>query len=226
MTPAGLPHSEISGSKAVCASPKLIAACHVLHRFPEPRHPPCALSCLTSISGFPQKKTGMQHGTHAAEYTPQLPPVRRPTSHRRGHPRLHFFPIRLSKIRRPITQSHTGHQSFRPSPAMLSNAMRLSGGAPGEPKSPPVNAGTKPATTAKLQPPLRHPTPQSASANPPKSFAAFPSRAPEPPAASPPCSNPRPNRANGRRNHRRMFPSFCVVAAKRSKFGDTKPGVW
>ena len=55
MTPAGLPHSEISGSKAVCASPKLFAAYHVLHRFPEPRHPPCALACLTSISGSPQK---------------------------------------------------------------------------------------------------------------------------------------------------------------------------
>ena len=29
---AGLPHSEISGSKVICTSPKLIAACHVLLR--------------------------------------------------------------------------------------------------------------------------------------------------------------------------------------------------
>ena len=28
----GLPHSEIFGSKVMCTSPKLIAACHVLHR--------------------------------------------------------------------------------------------------------------------------------------------------------------------------------------------------
>ena len=28
----GLPHSEISGSKVICTSPKLIAAYHVLHR--------------------------------------------------------------------------------------------------------------------------------------------------------------------------------------------------
>ena len=28
----GLPHSEISGSKVICTYPKLIAACHVLHR--------------------------------------------------------------------------------------------------------------------------------------------------------------------------------------------------
>src|SRR5205809_219743 len=44
----GLPHSEISGSKPVCGSPELIAAYHVLHRRPAPRHPPCALSSLTT----------------------------------------------------------------------------------------------------------------------------------------------------------------------------------
>ena len=44
---AGFPHSEISGSTAICASPKLIAACHVLHRLLMPRHSPCALNSLT-----------------------------------------------------------------------------------------------------------------------------------------------------------------------------------
>jgi hypothetical protein len=44
----GLPHSEISGSKPVCGSPELIAAYHVLHRRPAPRHPPYALSSLTT----------------------------------------------------------------------------------------------------------------------------------------------------------------------------------
>ena len=43
----GFPHSEIPGSKPVCGSPRLIAACHVLHRLLLPRHPPCALSSLT-----------------------------------------------------------------------------------------------------------------------------------------------------------------------------------
>ena len=47
MTPAGFPHSEICGSQAICASPQLIAAYHVLHRLLTPRHPPCALSSLT-----------------------------------------------------------------------------------------------------------------------------------------------------------------------------------
>ena len=41
-----LPHSEISGSKRMCRSPKLIAACHVLHRLLAPRHPLCALKSL------------------------------------------------------------------------------------------------------------------------------------------------------------------------------------
>jgi hypothetical protein len=47
MTPAGLPHSEISGSTRVNRSPKLIAACRVLHRLPMPRHSPLALSSLS-----------------------------------------------------------------------------------------------------------------------------------------------------------------------------------
>ena len=44
--PAGFAHSETRGSKAMCASPRLIAACHVLLRLPVPRHPPCAFPIL------------------------------------------------------------------------------------------------------------------------------------------------------------------------------------
>ena len=47
---SGFPHSEICGSKCMCHSPQLIAACHVLHRRPVPRHSPCALSNLTYSS--------------------------------------------------------------------------------------------------------------------------------------------------------------------------------
>ena len=46
----GLSHSDICGSKATCAYPQLFAACHVLHRLREPRHPPCALSCFSLSS--------------------------------------------------------------------------------------------------------------------------------------------------------------------------------
>jgi hypothetical protein len=53
----GFPHSEISGSTPVCGSPKLIAACHVLHRLILPRHPPCALSSLVIEFTRTQKPT-------------------------------------------------------------------------------------------------------------------------------------------------------------------------
>ena len=43
---AGFPHSDIRGSQGICPSPRLFAACHVLLRHPEPRHPPCALFCF------------------------------------------------------------------------------------------------------------------------------------------------------------------------------------
>ena len=43
LLPAGLSHSEISGSNLVCKSPELFAAYHVFLRLQEPRHPPYAL---------------------------------------------------------------------------------------------------------------------------------------------------------------------------------------
>ena len=44
----GFPHSEIHGSMDICSLPWLIAAYHVFLRLLVPRHPPCALFCLTS----------------------------------------------------------------------------------------------------------------------------------------------------------------------------------
>ena len=46
--PCGFPHSEIRGSRDICSSPRLFAAYHVFLRLSVPRHPPCALSSLTS----------------------------------------------------------------------------------------------------------------------------------------------------------------------------------
>ena len=48
LQPAGLPHSDIPGSRAICASPGLFAAYHVLRRLREPRHPPSALAYFLS----------------------------------------------------------------------------------------------------------------------------------------------------------------------------------
>ena len=43
------PHSEICGSKLICSSPQLFAACHVLRRLPMPRHSPYALLRLNYL---------------------------------------------------------------------------------------------------------------------------------------------------------------------------------
>ena len=43
----GFPHSDICGSRIICISPQLFAAYHVFLRLLVPRHPPCALFCLT-----------------------------------------------------------------------------------------------------------------------------------------------------------------------------------
>ena len=54
----GFPHSDTSGSSDICSSPKLFAAYHVFHRLLVPRHPPCALFCLTSFTVSIALETG------------------------------------------------------------------------------------------------------------------------------------------------------------------------
>ena len=51
------PHSEICGSRLICSSPQLIAACHVFLRLLMPRHSPCALVRLNffCLWGLPHK---------------------------------------------------------------------------------------------------------------------------------------------------------------------------
>ena len=48
--PAGFPHSDTCGSLDICSSPQLFAAYRVFLRLLVPRHPPCALFCLTFSS--------------------------------------------------------------------------------------------------------------------------------------------------------------------------------
>ena len=68
ITQSGFPHSDIPGSKPACGSPRLIAACHVLHRLLAPRHSPYALSSLTKFS-FPQHCVCVVKELPIAEYS-------------------------------------------------------------------------------------------------------------------------------------------------------------
>ena len=48
----GFPHSDTCGSMDICSSPQLFAAYRVFLRLLVPRHPPCALFCLTFAQSF------------------------------------------------------------------------------------------------------------------------------------------------------------------------------
>ena len=51
-SPAWFPNSDICGSKLICSSPQLFAACHVLLRLLMPSHSPYALYSLTNLVWF------------------------------------------------------------------------------------------------------------------------------------------------------------------------------
>ena len=65
----GFPIRKSAGRRLFSASPRLIAAVHVLHRLLVPRHPPCALSILTeehitllSLCRFQGTRGAVLHG--------------------------------------------------------------------------------------------------------------------------------------------------------------------
>ncbi len=60
MTLAGFPHSGIRASTPTCGSARLIAAHHALHRLLAPRHPPSALSSLTTSLSAPHGACGVK----------------------------------------------------------------------------------------------------------------------------------------------------------------------
>ena len=63
-----MPHSEIHGSKGARPSPRLFAACHVLHRLSVPRHPPNALKRLIRSSSAAHR----EQTPHAPASKPRL----------------------------------------------------------------------------------------------------------------------------------------------------------
>jgi len=133
----GFPHSDIPGSTPACGSPKLIAAGHVLHRLLAPRHPPYALSSLTTKLTQPlwnasphtsEVRTGAQprpvragqttkQALQRAELSLQICALSRP-SRCFGRAGLALCPFQLSKSnkkpgakRRAVSRCSTGHSA-------------------------------------------------------------------------------------------------------------------
>src|SRR2546426_8513555 len=92
MTPPRFPHSDIPGSRPACGSPRLFAACHVLLRFPAPRHPPSALSSLTTISLPLFARRSRRSLLRLATLSSSLPyPVVKELRGEQGSPRMDLF---------------------------------------------------------------------------------------------------------------------------------------
>ena len=79
----GFPIRTSSDPRSVDSSPRLIAASHVLHRLPVPRHPPCALTHLQTQKPIIE----IAHQTNN-NHTTNPPPPRKKTQEtwrRHGH---------------------------------------------------------------------------------------------------------------------------------------------
>jgi hypothetical protein len=83
----GLPHSDIRGSTIARISPRLFAACHVLHRLSVPRHPPNALLSLLPLqrNGMRREQRG-QGGPGSKDPRPPAAPLRKRSA------KTHFIP--------------------------------------------------------------------------------------------------------------------------------------
>ncbi len=144
---AGFPHSEIRGSKAARASPRLIATCYVLHRLSVPRHPPNALNSLdpkqpvsrpaasahsalhnldltnhkSFITSTPRTQPRRRHaGTKFKSIQPRTPPDRSPEKPKAKRPRK----TTCGQSMHPI--NNVKQQTHRPRPIGNSNARYLS----------------------------------------------------------------------------------------------------
>ncbi len=88
---AGFPHSDIRGSKLAHSSPRLFAACHVLHRLSAPRHPPNALDQRASTSPSraetkPKSKDKAQTRKSKSQISHQRPSERKRLNPKRQSP--------------------------------------------------------------------------------------------------------------------------------------------
>ena len=99
---AGLPHSEIPGSKPICGYPRLIAACRVLHRLSVPRHPSRALSvCHQNPSVFAKKTQIFVFFTFGKSYFHLKMPHPHFSAHSSGRGTSELLSLQLDCLRSP-----------------------------------------------------------------------------------------------------------------------------
>ncbi len=143
----GLPHSDIRGSTIARISPRLFAACYVLHRLLVPRHPPNALQRL--ISTFPRNHpSSCEPGRPISLLIPRQP--RQPPQDARTH---NFVPPGLRSESRSSARRHEVLTRNSPSNTRRSSRSRQSRKA--GTKAPAPHDKTA-ASKSKRQYPLHH----------------------------------------------------------------------
>ena len=105
--PPGCPIRRSAAMAGICPSPRLFAACHVLLRLREPRHPPCALitTCFSSLGNLRLPAASLALPLRFLAYRPPLPPIKGARG-RRSHfywlcLTLGFFSSRSAPLRPP-----------------------------------------------------------------------------------------------------------------------------
>ena len=93
----GFPIRTSSDPRSVDSSPRHIAASHVLHRLPVPRHPPCALKHLQHKTKKILRKTQKLHITH----TNNTPTTKKRSAH------LH------ARCSQPLSTNQTPHPTTK-----------------------------------------------------------------------------------------------------------------
>ena len=98
----GFPIRTSSDPRSVDSSPRHIAASHVLHRLPVPRHPPCALKHL-------------QHKTKKMSPHPHTPPKGTCEIRKNLHyiPDTHPHQGRTSRCSQPLSTNQTPHPTTK-----------------------------------------------------------------------------------------------------------------
>ena len=110
-----MPHSEIPGSTIARISPRLIAACYVLHRLSVPRHPPDALRRLISASST-KRSTAHRGKRPTRTQAPYIDTSPRSRNNLGVHPQPIRAEARFSQRREIVPSSHSLHNVQYPRP--------------------------------------------------------------------------------------------------------------
>jgi hypothetical protein len=121
-----LPHSEIHGSKGARPSPRLIAACHVLHRLSVPRHSPDALKTLEMP---PPCQNRTQRPENPGDKHPRKPDTKHGAKHVNSRDGTCSLPLAAQQSRFAVTNRNRNAATILLTMSKIETAARPKGPA-------------------------------------------------------------------------------------------------